>query len=159
MGIRVWEKGDRRCSGNREMGGIAGQGDTKGRFVFMIQICSNSNSNLLLLFSCPTASPDGAGARKLQLTLIYERRREAGEGGGRKRGRGSGTARGAKTQDVGSSKKGTIFRFKLFLLFYFSISQVSSACSPPPPGQTGKDFPLNVFARRPRHQILLGSQL
>ena len=119
MGIRVWEKGDRRCSGNREMGGIAGQGDTKGRFVFMIQICSNSNSNLLLLFSCPTASPDGAGARKLQLTLIYERRREAGEGGGRKRGRGSGTARGAKTQDVGSSKKVRYFALNFFFCSTF----------------------------------------
>ena len=36
--------------------------------------------------------------------------------------------------------------FILFLLFYFSASQVSSASSPPPPVQTGTGLLLNAFS-------------
>ena len=55
-----------------------------------------------------------------------------------------------RTLDVGSWEQVCSFCpyicIILFLLFYFSISQVSSASSPPPPVQTGEGLPLNGFS-------------
>ena len=57
---------------------------------------------------------------------------------------------GTRTLEVGSSEQVCSFCpyvcIILFLLFHFSISQVSSASSPPSPVQTGEGLPLNVFS-------------
>ena len=75
----------------------------------------------------------------------------SGRGGGSGRGKGSGRVRGTRTLAISRIiGTGTFFCsyvcINLFLLFYFSNFQVSSASSPPLPGQTRKGIPLNTFS-------------
>ena len=144
------------------MGGVVGQGDTKGavrfhNFLFgSVQVLT-----CYCFFSAgPTAGPDGAGASALKLTLIYERKREAEGGDERGRGRGRGRVRGTRTWTREQVRLFCPYLcIILFLLFCFSISQVSSASSPPLPVQTGKGLPLNDFSWASPALVLLGSRL
>ena len=72
---------------------------------------------------------------------------EKREGDGNGRVRGSGRVRGTRTRTREQVRFFCPYLcIILFLLFCFSISQVSSASSPPPPMQTGKGVPLNDFS-------------
>ena len=107
----------------------------------------------------PTTGPDGAGARALKLILIYIR------GGEKQRGEMEGEGEeGVNAEDEDTDEgTGALFCSYLciipFLLFCFSISQVSSASSPPPPVQAGKGLPLNDFSWASPSLMLLGPWL